>query len=64
MDFLAVGECLRFNSLEGLLCGAIDSAIVAIVSDGVLSEDKSFVCWQDVELVMLAADGRTYVNAR
>jgi hypothetical protein len=62
MTLLAVGDFLRFNSLDGLLCSAIDPAAVAIVSDGAVVEDKSLVCRQEAELVMLVADGGTYIN--
>jgi hypothetical protein len=62
ITLLAVCDFLRFNSLDGLLFGAIDSAAVDITSDSVVIEDESLVCWQDVELVMLVADGPTYIN--
>jgi hypothetical protein len=63
MTLLAMGDFLRFNSLDGLFFGAIDSAAVAIVSVGLVWEDKSSVCWQngDGDLVLLVADGGTYV---
>jgi hypothetical protein len=61
MTLLAMGDFLRFNSLDGLLFCAIDSVAGAILSDSAVAEDESLVCWQDVELVMLVADGRTYI---
>jgi hypothetical protein len=40
MTLLAVGDFLRFNSLDGLLFGAIGSAAVAILSNSVVLAGK------------------------
>jgi hypothetical protein len=46
MTLLAVGDFLRFKSLDGLFFGAIGLAAVAIVSDGVVAWCWGINCWR------------------